>query len=139
MTSDRYTPSPNDAGDAITVLVAVLTDDHDYGGPLTRTLHHLGHLSDESRLRIADLTCALIAELQPSPALHESPEHTAWRLSREGLNGILRDREYDCQPCRASLPLWRRGVCRVCGRPARHERSYYCSEEHRLLDRNSDS
>ena len=137
--NDRYTPSADDAGDVITLLVAVLTDDHEHGGPLARTLHHLGHLSEASRLRIADLACALVAELQPTHALHESPEHTAWRLSREGLDSVLRDREHDCEPCRASLPSWRRGVCRVCSGPARDERSYYCSEEHRALDRSSDT
>jgi hypothetical protein len=135
MASDRYVLSPEDARD----VLAVLADDHDHGGPLARTLHHLGHLSEESRLRIADLACALLAELQPSPALHESPERTAWRLGQEGPDSVLKDRAYDCRPCRASLPSWRRGVCRVCGGPARHERSYYCSDEHRGLDRGPDA
>jgi len=127
-------PDPHgDASDAIIRLVADLTNDHDYGGPLARTLQHLGHLTPEVCRRIASLADELVGALQPIGAVHESPGFVAFQLQHYGIESLRPDREInDCQPCRASLPSWRPGVCHVCSALAEHEKSYYCSEEHRL-------
>ena len=121
------------ARDAVISLAAEVSADHDYGGPLARTLRHLVHLSPEQLDRVAELAWEL-ASLLAGGATHEDPAARTYEIRTYGLESIQRRRQYDCQQCRTSRPSWRPGVCRVCTAPAEHPRSYYCSEEHRLQD-----
>jgi hypothetical protein len=121
------------ARDAVINVAAAVSADHDYGGPLARTLRHLVHLSPEQLDRVAELAWEL-ASLLDGGATHEDSASRTHEIRNYGLESIQRRRQYDCQQCRNSSPSWRPGVCRVCNVPAEHQRSYYCSEEHRLQD-----
>ena len=121
------------ARDAVIDVAAAVSGDHDYGGPLARTLRHLVHLSPEQLDRVAELAWEL-ASLLDGGATHEDSASRTHEIRNYGLESIQRRRQYDCQQCRNSSPSWRPGVCRVCNVPAEHQRSYYCSEEHRLQD-----
>ena len=60
------------ARDAIIAVAAEVSADHDYGGPLARTLRHLVHLSPEQLDRVAELAWEL-SSLLAGGATHEDP------------------------------------------------------------------
>ena len=121
------------ARDAAINVAAAVSADHDYGGPLARTLRHLVHLSPEQLDRVAELAWEL-ASLLTGCATHEDSAARTHEIRTYGLESIQRRHQSDCQQCRTSRPSWRPGVCRICKAPAEHQRSYYCSEEHRFQD-----
>src|ERR687894_199712 len=94
------------ARDAVIDVAAVVSADHDYGGPLARTLRHLVHLSPEQRDRVAELAWEL-ASLLDGGATHEDSAARTYEVRTYGLESIQRRPQYDCQQCRTSRPSWR--------------------------------
>ena len=73
------------ARDAVIAVAAEVSADHDYGGPLARTLRHLVHLSPEQLDRVAELAWEL-ASLLDGGATHEDPASRTYEIRHYGLS-----------------------------------------------------
>jgi len=129
-----------EAADAIDFVLGALIGSYNDSGPIARLMARLDHLPLEQLDMVTRSAYDLQHALRPVGGVHETRSHVRFLLKHYGPDRMEKDRELsrsvgaECSECRASLPTWHEGVCRVCGEPADDKDSYYCSFGHRVQD-----